>query len=51
VDTKGADSVFKNLVQQQAVLKEKAVFYTRENGGVKQHTQPLSLGKTIREGI
>ena len=27
------------------------MYFTRENGGLKQHNQPLSLNRTMREGV
>ena len=50
IDAKGADHIFKGLLSTQGT-KDKKVFYTRENGGLKQHNQPLSMGITIREGV
>ena len=37
VDTQGADQIFKGLLTQNAQAKDKTVYYTRENGGLKQH--------------
>lgn len=50
IDAKGADRIFKGLLSQQGT-RDKKVFYTRENGGLKQHNQPLSLGITVRHGV
>ena len=36
IDSKGADHIFKGLLSSQG-NRDKKVFYTRENGGLKQH--------------
>ena len=51
IDVKDADKIFKGLVSQQGLRDKNAFYYTRENGGLKQHNQPLSLGQTNREGV
>ena len=51
IDAKGADQVFKGLLSHQGAKNNQNVYYTREKGGLKQHNQPLSLGKTVREGV
>mmetsp|Transcript_23407 Transcript_23407/g.31361 ORF Transcript_23407/g.31361 Transcript_23407/m.31361 type:complete len:141 (-) Transcript_23407:2628-3050(-) len=50
VDVKGKDKHFKGLLTSQGG-HEKNVYFTRENGGLKQHNQPLSLKRTVREGV
>lgn len=50
VDVKGSDKHFKGLLSSQGA-REKNVYFTRENGGLKQHNQPLSLTRTMREGV
>ena len=51
IDAKGADQVFKGLLSHQGAQNKQNVYYTREKGGLKQHNQPLSLGKTVRQGV
>ena len=42
------DSFFSGVVPQS---EEQGVYYTRENGSLIKHTQPLALDKTMKEGI
>ena len=50
VDVKGSDKQFKGILSNQGG-KDGNVYFTRENGGLKQHNQPLAMNKTGRKGI
>ena len=44
------DSGFSGLVSAQG-KREDFVYFTRENGGLIKHVQPLKLDKTVKKGV